>query len=155
MNHEDRDTLGMNKPIASNGGRAAVAGDRDGPGPHLMGANTLVGNSVHNKDGQDIGDIKEIMLDMRSGDVSYAVLAFGHFLGMGGKLFAVPWGALALDTENRCFVLNVDRKRLESAPGFDKDHWPDMADQTWAREVHDYYGVNPGGVNPGGVETRT
>ena len=63
------------------------------------------------------------------------------FLGMGGKLFATPWSALTLDTENKCFVLNVDKERLDNAPGFDKDKWPDMADQTWADEIHSYYGL--------------
>jgi hypothetical protein len=75
--------------------------------------------------------------------VAYAVLSFGGFLGMGEKLFAVPWSALTLDTVNKRFVLDASKERLESAPGFDKDHWPDMADTTWAKEVHDYYGVTP------------
>ena len=60
---------------------------------------------------------------------------------MGGKLFATPWSALTLDTENKRFVLNVDKERLANAPGFDKDKWPDMADQTWADEIHSYYGL--------------
>ena len=92
---------------------------------------------------QDLGDIKEIMLDMATGRVAYAVLSYGGFLGMGNKLFAVPWKALMLDTANKRFVLDVAQERLESAPGFDKDQWPDMADTTWAKEVHDYYGVTP------------
>ena len=61
-----------------------------GPGPALMGANTLLGNDVYNKDGEDLGDIKEFMLDMASGKVTYAVLSFGGLLGIGDKLFAVP-----------------------------------------------------------------
>jgi hypothetical protein len=73
----------------------------------------------------------------------WAVLSYGGFLGMGNKLFAVPWKALTLDTANKRFVLDVAQERLESAPGFDKDQWPDMADTTWAKEVHDYYGVTP------------
>jgi sporulation protein YlmC with PRC-barrel domain len=55
-----------------------------------MGANTLVGNDVYNRESQDLGEIKEIMLVMRSGRVSYAVLSFGGFMGIGEKLFAVP-----------------------------------------------------------------
>lgn len=112
-----------------------------GPGPDLMGASSLIGNDVYNHKGEDIGSIKEIMLDMRTGQVRYAVLSFGAFLGMGGKLFATPWTALALDTDNKRFVLNVDKERLAKAPGFDKDKWPDMADQTWANEIHTYYGM--------------
>jgi len=108
-----------------------------------MGANTLIGNDVYNHKAEDLGDIKEIMLDMRSGKVGYAVLSFGGFLGMGEKLFAVPWNALTLDTKNKRFVLNVEKDRLKDAPGFDKDKWPNMADQSWAREIHSYYGTKP------------
>jgi sporulation protein YlmC with PRC-barrel domain len=114
---------------------------RHGPGPYLMGADTLIGNDVCNEDGEDLGAIKEIMLDMRSGNIVYAVLAFGGTFGMGEKLFAVPWRALVLDTENKRFVLKVVRDRLKEAPGFDKNHWPNMADQTWVRKIHDYYGT--------------
>ena len=83
------------------------------------------------------------MLDMRAGKVGYAVLSFGGFLGMGEKLFAVPWSALTLDTENKRFVLNVEKDRLKNAPGFDKDKWPNMADESWAKEIHSYYGTKP------------
>jgi hypothetical protein len=108
-----------------------------------MGADTLVGNDVYNRDDENLGDIKEIMLDMRSGTVGYAVLTCGGFLGVGNKLFAVPWNALKLDTENKRFVLDVSKERLAEAPGFDKDHWPNMADQSWAKEIHSYYGSRP------------
>lgn len=138
MNYEERDPYGMYKISGTQG----VGPDaRHGPGPHLMGADTLVGNDVFNADGEDLGDVKEIMLDMRSGHVSYAVLSFGGFLGMGEKLFAVPWNVLKLDTENKRFTLNVTKERLESAPGFDKNHWPDMADSTWEKGIHDFYGA--------------
>ena len=141
MNYEERDTYGMYK-----GGFTASAATgkwHQGPGPRLMGADTLNGNDVYNQKDEDLGDIKEIMLDMNSGRVSYAVLSFGGFLGMGDKLFAVPWSALKLDTVNKRFVLNVDKERLESAPGFDKDKWPNMSDQTWAQGIHAYYGTKP------------
>lgn len=114
-----------------------------GPGPEIMGATTLVGDDVYNHKGEELGGIKEIMLDMRSGKVGYAVLSFGGFLGMGEKLFAVPWNALTLDTENKRFVLNVEKDSLKDAPGFNKDKWPNMADQSWAREIHSYYGTKP------------
>jgi hypothetical protein len=114
-----------------------------GPGPALMGADTLIGDSVVNAQEEDLGDIKEIMLDMQTGQVAYAVLAFGGFLGMGEKLFAVPWQALHLDTVNKRMVLNVDKERLKSAPGFDKDSWPDMSDVNWASGVHSFYGTDP------------
>jgi sporulation protein YlmC with PRC-barrel domain len=129
MSYEDRDTYGMYK---SQG---------EGPGPRLMGADTLMGEDVYNQKDEDLGDIKEIMIDMNTGKVAYAVLSFGGFLGIADKLFAVPWTALKLDTENKRFILNVDKERLESAPGFDKDHGPDMADPTWQNTINSYYGT--------------
>lgn len=132
MNYEDRDAYGIYHRSTSGG-----------PGPDLMGANTLIGNDVYNHKGEDIGDIKEIMLDILTGKVRYAVLSFGGFLSMGEKLFAVPWTALTLDTTNKRFVLNVEKEKLANAPGFDKNKWPDMADQSWAKEIHSYYGVEP------------
>jgi sporulation protein YlmC with PRC-barrel domain len=134
MSYEDRDKYGMYK------------GKESGPGPQLMGANTLIGDSVVNGADEDLGDIKEIMLDMNSGQVAYCVLAFGGFLGMGEKLFAVPWQALHLDTINKRFVLNVDKDRLKTAPGFNPDDWPDMSDVQWANQIHAFYGTDPNRV---------
>jgi sporulation protein YlmC with PRC-barrel domain len=123
MSYEDNDTNEINK----NSG--------DGPGSQLMGINTLIGNDVYNQIEEDLGDIKEIMLDMESGKIVYAVLSYGGILGIGEKLFAVPWGALILDTTNKRFILNVEKDQLENAPGFDKDNWPDVADPAWKNEV--------------------
>jgi sporulation protein YlmC with PRC-barrel domain len=117
--------------------------DNDGPGPRIMAADTLEGDKVVNSAGEDLGEIKDIMIDVPSGRVAYAVLSFGGLLGMGDKLFAIPWQALQLDPPNHCFVLNVDKERLKNAPGFDKDHWPSMADQSWATNIHSYYGSRP------------
>ena len=138
MNYLERDTYGMYRTTAGTGPDM-----RHGPGPELMGADTLVGSDVYNRKGENLGDIKEIMLDMRSGHVAYAVMSCGGFLGMGGKLFAVPWDALALDTENKRFVLDVEKDRLANAPGFDKDRWPNMADPKWAEGIREYYGARP------------
>jgi sporulation protein YlmC with PRC-barrel domain len=116
--------------------------DDKGPGPRLMGAETLLGNDVCNRNDDDLGDIKEIMLDVQTGKVSYAVLSFGGVFGIGEKLFAVPWDALKLDTVNERFILDVSKERLADAPGFDKDHWPDMADEAWQGQLHAYYGTS-------------
>jgi hypothetical protein len=132
MNYETRDTYGMYK-----------VEHHDGPGPRLMGADTLIGNDVYNHQDEDIGDIKEIMLDVPNGNIRYAVLSFGSFLGMGEKLFAVPWNALKLDSINKRFLLDVDKERLKDAPGFEKDAWPDFADKTLADNLHSYYGTKP------------
>src|SRR5512145_2436437 len=101
----------------------------DGPGPRLMTASTLEGDKVINRQGEDLGEIDEIMLDVPRGKIAYAVMSSGGLLGVGNKLFAIPWSALTLDTDNKCFILDVDKQRLKDAPGFDKDHWPSMADQ--------------------------
>lgn len=115
----------------------------EGPGPFLMLADTLTGNDVVNLANEELGDIKGIMLDVQRGRVAYAVMSVGGFLGMGTRLFAIPWQALKLDTDNKRFILDADKARLEKAPGFDKDHWPTMADPTWAIQVHSYYGTRP------------
>jgi sporulation protein YlmC with PRC-barrel domain len=114
-----------------------------GPGPRVMGAATLTGDDVINRHGEKLGTIEEIMLDVPTGRIAYAVLSCGGFLGLGDKLFAIPWGSLTLDPENKCFVVDIAKDRLERAPGFDKDRWPAMADERWAREVHTYYRARP------------
>lgn len=111
-----------------------------GPGPDIMAASSLEGDDVYNHLDEDLGTIKEIMIDVHSGRVAYAVLSSGGFLGIGDKLFAIPWSALTLDINRKCFILNVEADRLKNAPGFDKDHWPSMADLSWANEVHAYFG---------------
>lgn len=112
-----------------------------GPGPALMGANTLLGNDVYNRDDEDLGDIKELMIDMSTGRLAYAVLSFGGLMGLGDKFFAVPWAALTLDTVNKRFLLNTSKSVLKDAPGFDKRHWPAMSDKNWAIGVHKFYGT--------------
>lgn len=114
-----------------------------GPGPEVLAAETLQGDDVINQQGEKLGSIEDIMLDVRSGKVAYAVLSFGGILGMGDKLFAIPWAALTLDADRKCFVLDVPKDRLQNAPGFDKDHWPSMADQSWATQVYSYYNQEP------------
>ena len=109
----------------------------------VLSASTLTGDAVRNPAGDDLGKVDEIMIDIPTGRVAYAVLSFGGFMRMGNKLFAVPWESLTVDQDRKCFVLDVDKSRLENAPGFDKDNWPDMADQTWGRKIYDYYGKRP------------
>jgi sporulation protein YlmC with PRC-barrel domain len=109
--------------------------------PNVLSARTVTGDSVVNRRGEKLGKIEEIMLDMNDDRIAYAVLSFGGFLGVGDKLFAVPWGALELDTANKRFVLDVAKEKLENAPGFDKNNWPDMADRSFGAKVYDYYGT--------------
>jgi sporulation protein YlmC with PRC-barrel domain len=120
----------------------------NGQGEHrqyrrVMSAGTLAGDHVRNSAGEDLGKIEEIMIDVPTGRVAYAVLSFGGFLGMGDKLFALPWDALQLNEAEHEFILNVDKATLENAPGFEKDNWPDMADKNWASQIYGHYGSKP------------
>ena len=117
--------------------------DADKKYRRVLSASTLGGDSVRNSAGDDLGKVDEIMIDIPSGRVAYAVLSFGGVLGMGGKLFAVPWSALQVDEDEKCFILDVNKNTLESAPGFDKDNWPDMADTAWGEQVYRHYGAKP------------
>jgi sporulation protein YlmC with PRC-barrel domain len=111
--------------------------------PQALSASTIIGDTVRNRLGEDLGHIKELMLDVEDGRIAYAVLSFGGILGIGDKLFAVPWRALELRPEERTFYLDVDKEQLENAPGFDKDNWPMTLDREFMTEVHSYYGIDP------------
>src|SRR3569832_2438669 len=123
--------------------------DNPGPGPVLTPADSLTGDSGVSTTGEELGEIEASMLDVPRGRVAYAVLSFGGFLGMGNKLFAVPWEALTLNERDHEFILDVDRTVLEKTPGFDKVDWPDMADPHFATEVHQHCGGGPGGGGAG------
>ena len=101
----------------------------------------VIGVKVKNHADETLGEICEIMLDKNTGQVAYAVLESGSFLGLGGKLFALPWKTFSYDPNKECFVCNLDKERLENAEGFDKDHWPDMSDRRWGEGISKYYGV--------------
>ena len=103
----------------------------------------VVGKKVVNLEGEDIGEIHEVMIESITGSVTYAVMSFGGFLGIGDKLFAVPWVSLRYDRGDDVFVMNADRDLLKNAPGFDKDDWPDMSDPTRLSEIYKYYGSEP------------
>lgn len=105
----------------------------------LLSATTITGDDVCNMQEEKLGKIQDIMLDITEGKIRYAVLSSGGFMGMGDRLFAVPWKALKLDKENKRFMLDVDLERLKNAPGFNKDQWPNMADTTWSSTVESYY----------------
>lgn len=107
----------------------------------VLSASTLASDDVYDMKGEKLGSIKEIMLDIQSGRISYAVLSFGGFLSVGEKLFAVPWSALTVDTENKRLLMDTDEARLKEAPGFDPDNWPNMADPAWEKSIHAHYGT--------------
>ncbi len=107
--------------------------------PTVLSSSTITGDAVRNPAGEDLGLIKDLMIDLTTGTVRFAVVSFGGFLGMGNKLFAVPFEALLLDTDKKCFVLNADKAKLKNAPGFEPDNWPNFADRTLADSVNSYY----------------
>ncbi|NJL94762.1 MAG: PRC-barrel domain containing protein [Anaerolineae bacterium] len=106
----------------------------------LLSSQSLLGTRVENSKGESLGTIKELMIDIKHGRIAYAVLDFGGFLGIGNKLFALPWGGFVLNTAREVIVLDIPRERLENAEGFDKDHWPTMDDPEFAARIYDYYG---------------
>lgn len=101
-------------------------------------ASELVGKSVKNLQGEDIGQIEELVIGS-NGEVGYAVLSFGGFLGMGDKLFAVPWASLAHQPDRGYLTLDIQPKKLEKAPGFDNNDWPDMKDEKWKFLIWEFY----------------
>lgn len=109
--------------------------------PEVLSATSIIGDTVRNLQGEDLGDIEELMINLHDGCIAYAVLSFGGIAGIGDKLFAIPWKALQLRPEEHAFVLDIRKEKLENAPGFDKDNWPNMADIDWANRVNNFYGV--------------
>lgn len=115
--------------------------------PLALSAGTLKGDKVVNFQNEDIGKVEEIMIDIHTGRVAYVVVSFGGILGIGNKLFAVPWSSLQVDTERKCFVMDAHKELLENAPGFDKNDWPETPNGQWFHDVYTYYGQEPYWMN--------
>lgn len=111
--------------------------------PLALSAGTLKGDRVVNLHDEDIGKVEEIMVDIKTGYVAYVVLSFGGILGIGDKLFAVPWSALEIDTERKVFIMDADKELLEKAPGFDKNDWPGTPNGQWYHDVYKFYEEEP------------
>jgi sporulation protein YlmC with PRC-barrel domain len=114
---------------------------------NIKSVSSLGGTKVINKAGKHLGKIEDFVVDLTTGRIAYAVLSFGAFMATD-KLFAIPIKALKLDLEKETFILDVYKEQLENAPGFDKNHWPDMADPDWGAKVHTFFGVAPHDGNP-------
>lgn len=116
-------------------------------GMRLWNAEDVVGMKVVNTQGEELGKIEEIVIHPR-GDVAYAVLSFGGTMGVGDKLFAIPWTVLqthateATRGDEKKLVLAVDKERLKNAPGFDKSKWPSMANPDWSKDIDAYYAAD-------------
>ena len=110
----------------------------------VVSASKIIGEAVVNRQNEDLGKIHELVIDAKEGRLAYAVLSFGGFLGMGNKLFALPWKAFEFAATENKLILNVDKEKLKNAPGFDQDaKWPDFADRTWGSSIYKYYGYDP------------
>ena len=107
-------------------------------------ASKVIGTDVDDATGRNLGHVDDLVIDESSGRIVYAVLSFGGFLGMGDKLFALPWRSLRRSPrDDDKLLLDIPKERLEAAPGFDKKSWPDLADRRWGGEIHQYYGQEP------------
>lgn len=115
---------------------ADAARDKSG----VLKASDIIGKKVEDIEGKKLGDIKDLVL-YPDGDVQYAVLDFGGFLGIGDKYFAVPWESLQFTPDQKTIVLDVSKRDLKKAPGFDKRHWPDMTDRAWIITIYEFYEV--------------
>lgn len=108
----------------------------------IRASKDVIGKKVVNLLGEDVGDIEEVVIDYATGRVTYAVMSFGGFLGIGDKLFAVPWMSLGYNKSDDMFVMKVNKELLKNAPGFDKSSWPDMSDPDHLNEVYRHYGYD-------------
>ncbi|MFO7323612.1 MAG: PRC-barrel domain-containing protein [Chloroflexota bacterium] len=107
----------------------------------MLSASSLIGTEVVNLHNESLGKLEEVMIDLATGRIGYAVLSFGGVLGIGNKLFAVPWASLTVDEKHKKIVMDADRERLKNAPGFDRNNWPQTPNGLWVRQVYDYYGA--------------
>ena len=110
-------------------------------------ASKLIGMNIHNSQGESVGEVNDIVIDSRSGKIRYAAVTYGGFLGVGNKMFAVPFEAFKVGsapnqrTTNH-LILDVTAKQLEGSTGFDEDHWPDFADQKLLLDLDHRYKID-------------
>lgn len=109
----------------------------------MLSSSTIEGTKVRNLQDEKLGDVKDLMIDVDSGRIVYAVLSVSEgFLNLDSKYFAIPWQALQFDTNNEIARLDVNEEKLENSPGFDKDHWPTSPQRDFVDEVYSYYGYD-------------
>lgn len=129
-------------------GSAVEARDKTG----VLKASDVIGMKVEGTDGKSLGTIKDLVLDPAEGDIQYAVLDFGGFLGIKDKYFVVPWEAITFNANGKKIVLDVSKRDLKKAPGFDKNHWPDFSDQEQEVLIYEFYEIPFAG--PGNQEKK-
>ena len=111
--------------------------------PNFLSVSTLKGHEVVNMAKEGLGKIEDLMIDLENDRISYAVLSFGGFFGMGNKLFAIPWQAIELKLQEHTLIitLNIDKEVLKKAEGFDKDKLPLTHEELF--KMYNHYGYEP------------
>jgi hypothetical protein len=109
----------------------------------LIAASRVSGTAVYNPAGERLGSVEDVMIDKQSGQVVYALLSFGGFLGIGGKRHPLPWQALRYDLASGGYVVDIDPRRLEGAPVIAEGSYDEYEDPAWGQRVHDYYRFSP------------
>ena len=107
----------------------------------VLKASNVIGMKVESTEGKNLGKIKDLVLDPAEGDVQYAVLDFGGFLGIKDKYFIVPWEAINFTPNGKKIMLDVSKRDLKNAPGFDKNHWPDFSDPRQQVTIYEFYEI--------------
>ena len=110
----------------------------------LIASDKVEGTAVYNRQNERLGSIYHLMVDKRSGQVEYAVMSFGGFLGMGDSYHPLPWKALTYEPNIGGYVVDLDKSRLEDAPSYERGERPDWADPAYGRRLDDFYGPFPG-----------
>lgn len=111
--------------------------------PFLLSATTLASDDVRGPDRARIGGVEELMIDVPTGRIAYAIISLNGLPRASSRLLAIPWRALRLDTEQRAFVLDAPLDTIDEAEAFDRHEWPDLADADLARHLHDRFRVAP------------
>ena len=105
----------------------------------VISSERVEGTSVYNAAGDKLGTIDDLMIDKVSGQVRYAVLEFGGFLGMGTDRYPIPWNMLKYETAQDGYVVPLDQAQLEAAPRYGRDAVPEY-DDAYRTSVDTYYG---------------
>lgn len=106
----------------------------------LIASNKVEGTAIYNRQGDHLGSIYNFMVDKISGNVQYAVLSFGGFLGVGQDHYPIPWSMLTYDVNQGGYAVELDKSLLKEAPRFSTTDEP-VHDRDYGRRVYDYYGV--------------
>jgi len=133
-----KERTGVPTPGANQAARSQQQGKQQGQQQMYRGSN-IIGANVRDTKDKKIGEIKDLMLDSARGEIAYAVVSFGGVTGTGRKYHAIPWQTLQPGDGGKYYVLNADSETISQAPGFDRNSWPDVADQKWSADVDRYW----------------